>query len=270
VRWQGSLALAATIAGRPGHWALATPVHLLAGLERVHLDPTGLPALSEAEQGRLADDFNRDFGTEGYSLSFVDGAGLLRMPEAIDADCHDPQRLSGADAGAWLPSGPDGPALRRLMTEIQMWLHGHAINAERERTGAAPVNALWIWGFGDGMPATGTDGLPRLASPDPFLRAVWRRSMGELDEPPAGLAVCLQQSDATRLVVTADVAGPGGSYSSAIEEADANWFAPLEAALASGRVGTARLLLAGREVTLRPRDRVRFWRRRRAWSEVLA
>jgi len=265
------LSVAATIAGRPGHWVLATPVHLVAGLEHLHLDPAGLPALSVAEQEALAGSFNGMFGSDGIELSFEDGAGLLRMPAPCLAVTHDPELLAGRDAGAWMPSGRDGAQLRRLMTEIQMWLHDHPLAAARDSRGDTPVNALWIWGAGgESLTPTGP-ALPRLASGDPFLRALWRRAEAPVSGTPPALAHCLDGMRGKPVLATLGMGqgGDAGTPVEALERIESHWFAPLVEALGDSRLSEARLYLAGRELVLRPSDRVRFWRRRRAWTEVL-
>jgi hypothetical protein len=266
-----SLSVAATIAGRPGHWLLATPVHLVAGLERLHLDPAGLPTLSAAEQEVLAGSFNGMFGSDGIELSFEDGAALLRMPAPCFAVTHDPEPLAGREAGAWMPSGRDGAKLRRLMTEIQMWLHEHPLAAEQASRGDAPVNALWIWGAGGEVLSPTGPVLPRLASGDAFLRALWRRAEAPVSGTPSGLVPCLEDPSVEPVLATLGIwqGTDVGTQAEALERLEARWFAPLLAALGAASVSEARLYLAGRELLLRPRDRVRFWRRRRAWTEVL-
>lgn len=266
-----SLPVAATIAGRPGHWVLATPVHLVAGLEHLHLDPAGLPTLSAAEQEVLAGSFNGVFGSDGIELVFEDGAALLRMPEPCVAVTHDPELLAGREAGAWMPSGRDGAKLRRLMTEIQMWLHEHPLAVARESRRETPVNALWIWGAGGEVRSPTRQALPRLASGDAFLRALWRRAEASVSGPASGLAPCLDGVRGEPVLATLGI-GQGadaGTHAEALERLELRWFAPLAAALDDASVSEARLFLAGRELVLRPRDRVRFWRRRRAWTEVL-
>ncbi|KPJ81294.1 MAG: hypothetical protein AMJ58_05650 [Gammaproteobacteria bacterium SG8_30] len=266
-----NLPVAATIAGRPGHWALATPVHLVAGLEHLHIDPAGLPALSPPEQQVLADSFNRMFGPDGLELSFEDGAALLRMPAPFMAATHDPEVLAGREAGAWLPSGPDGAKLRKLMTEFQMWLHDHPLTAARESRGDIPVNALWIWGEGGEALSPTSPALPRLASGDAFLRALWRRADAEAAGTPPALEPWLETMSGEHALATLGIGqvDDAGTHAEALERIEARWFAPLVDALGDASLSEVRLFLAGRELVVRPQDRIRFWRRRRAWTEAL-
>ena len=264
---RGPLPIAGTIVGRSGHWAMATPTHLLAGLEHVHLDPAGLPLLSAEEQLALGRTFNEVFGADGLRLSFVQGEGLLELPRDVNATSHDPRDLIGCDAGRGMPEGPDGPWLRRLMTEIQMWLHTHPMNAERSARGAAPVNALWIWGHGQPSRLVEPPRLPRIHSDDAFLRCTWQQA-GAANEP-AATAFGEISSSGGDCLATLELARLASMPDEALRRAEEGWFGPLEAALGAGRLTRARLFLGGCVATHRRSDRFRVWRGRRAWHEAL-
>lgn len=262
------LPVARTVAGRAGHWALVTPLHLLAGLEHVHLDPAGPPALSAAESRELARGFNEAFGEDGIDLTFEGNVGLLSLPGPCDATTHDPLPLAGRDALAWLPSGPDGATLRRLMTEAQMWLHVHPMNIARETLGQPLVNALWFWGLGEdeiGLPA---GQLPRLDSNDAYLTGVWRTAAAPLAPVPASLDEWLAAPPANG-VVTLDLSSLAPGPAAALEAAEQQWFGPIAARLARSSLAQAEIFLGGAMVTLRPGDRLRIWRACRPWHEVL-
>jgi hypothetical protein len=265
------LPLATVVAARPGHWALATPLQLLAGLDRVNLHPAAAPVLQPAELQALVASFNAVLGGEGLALEALhSGQCLLSLPRALRATTHDPAPLAGREASGWLPAGPDGAWLRRLMTEAQMLLHEHPVNSARVARGEQPVNALWLWGIGGSeLPAPAAP-LPALASDDDFLRALWRRHGGRVEAVPSGLADTLAaQRDAVQ-VLTVSLSGLATDPTQALLQAEERWFAPLAAALAGGRLGAAQLFLAGREVGFAARHRFRVWRRSRPWYEALA
>jgi hypothetical protein len=266
-----SLPLAAVVAARPGHWALATPLQLLAGLERVNLHPAGAPLLEPAELQALVASFNNVLGGEGLALEALhSGQCLLSLPRAMVATTHDPGPLAGREASGWLPAGPDGAWLRRLMTEAQMLLHEHPVNLARVARGAQPVNALWLWGLGGGeLPAPAAP-LSPLASDDDFLRALWRRHGGRIEAAPEGLAATLMAKRDAVGVVTLALGGLAADPVQALQQVEERWFAPLAAALAGGRLGAVRIFLAGQEVEFAARHRFRVWRRGRPWQEVLA
>ena len=73
----------------------------------------------------------------------------LRLPrEAKVAAMTAPSEALGADLFEHLPEGPEGRRWRALLSEAQVLLHQHPMNAERMAAGKPPVNSLWFWGGG--------------------------------------------------------------------------------------------------------------------------
>lgn len=261
------LPLAGTVASHDGHFALVTPLHLLAGLEHVHLDPAGPPQLDATEWGTLVAGFNDTFGDSSLRLSHEHGAGLLSLPQALDVETFDPEPIAGRDAGAWLPRGPDGGWLRRLMTEAQMWLHEHPLNVARGARGQAPVNTLWLWGIGEGRFPLPSLSAPRLASNDAFLRRLWQRAGSTAGPTPDCLDV--PSDGGVPELMTVSLGMLDDAAVPALEVLERAWLVPLEAALSDGRLERAEIFLAGSVVSLASSDRFRFWRRPRVWHEAL-
>ena len=184
---------------------IATPVHLVAGLSSVHLDARGLVQVELEVRRDLALDFNKVFGESGFRLEALPSAGFLMSgPRIADPDIVDPARVLGASITGVLPEASNAPTLRRLVAEIEMWLHDHPVNVARQRRGRLPITALWLWGGGiaregvaldlerlhtdtmDTVPASVVRGAALEATgipvpgaafgADPFLHGLWRLS----------------------------------------------------------------------------------------------
>jgi hypothetical protein len=262
--------LARIARGRGGHWLFATPVHLVAGLERVHLHPGGALALDAAERAELEHSFTAAFGEEGLRLDFDErGECYIELPHGIDVLTHDPADALGRIVDDYMPSGPDAAYLKRLFTEVQMWLHALPCNAGRERTGRLAVNALWLWGAGAGaadvaLPAS----LPELWSTDACCVGLWRAGGLTVDGPGEAVSLWLGKG-ARRTAATLSLATMGYGEN-ALAEAERDWFEPLADALQRKRLEDIELWIAGRSVVLSPQDRWRVWRRPRPWHEALS
>ena len=235
---------------QPGEWAfIATPVHLLAGLHTVHMPTDGILDLEESEIAALTLDFNRVFAGAGIRLRVGRERLLLctvRTPWR--AATRAPEELAGRDIWDYMPRGADAGEVRRLMTEIEMWLHGHEINARRAARAAPLISGLWLWGGG----VTGIE-LPAvrgwIAGKDPLFDA-----FGTQAEYP--------DAAASGVVVVAHRPGAAGW-----RETDERWLAPAAADLKAGRVQCL-LLSAGRRCfSVSARGARRFWRRARPWWE---
>ena len=127
------------------HW-LATPVHFFAGIDRIQLHPAGLLQLTAAEQRTLVAGFGQVFAGSTWELRAIDQRELLLAGAPLYATGLDPAGFAGDDPTAGLPRGPDAAALKRLGSEIELWLHQHPLNLARERRGELTVSALWLWG----------------------------------------------------------------------------------------------------------------------------
>jgi hypothetical protein len=251
------------------HWWLATPVHLDAGLTEVRMADE-LPALDLAERDALVSDFNRLFAAQGLQLDAAGGAAdfLISSPWN-DAATIDPFRLSGQNIEAALPTGPDAAQLRRLMTEVQMWLHDHVVNQRRAWRGQPTVNALWIWGGGGELPVRPAALLPTLATDEPFLVGLWKLWKGPLANPADSFAAMRVERFASTQTVLACVAA-ARSPAQALETIERDWMRPALSALRRGVLRRVRLHVNDRLFAISRLDSYRFWRARSNWLDAVA
>jgi hypothetical protein len=260
---------------------LATPVHWVAGLDTVRLHPAGLLRLNSEEQQALERDFAGVFAGSGWSLRATGRRELLLIggtPQAEDAvRSFDPAFWLGADPRAGLPSGPGSSALRRLGTEMEMWLYEHPVNQQRLARGQLSASAFWIWG-GGAPPVTPLD---RTASKSAAAVA-WAEdlfvdglgSLGAYAVEPLPDRWPLSGSSASgagaeRLVACELGATPDAA---ALEMLDAHWIAPALEHWRAGGVRRATLLVGEHAMTLERSPftalRARF-ARARPWWETL-
>jgi hypothetical protein len=230
---------------------LADPVHCAAGLVSVRLPANGRLRLTPGEAAQLAADFNAE-STSGTARLLAGAAGRLYclVAHPVTAATHDPQRVAGRDIGDYLPAGVAGAPLRRLMSELEMWLHDHVLNGQRRARGELPVTGLWLWGGGAPLRA-----LPSLtgwtAGSDPLFSA-W----------PGAEAFPAQPGDGV-IVVESEPGGDGWPA------AQAAWVGPALDALRRGRIAELQLSLGEQRFRLRRGDLLRCWRRARPWWESL-
>lgn len=126
----------------------AAPLHLVAGMSRVHLAPGGRLRFDAEEESLWREAFNAEFASSGVSLLAAAPAGgwMLSAPFAAAARDVAPEGLDGAPLERRAAQGAQEKALRRLAAESEMWLAAHPLNRRREAGGAPAFNALWFWG----------------------------------------------------------------------------------------------------------------------------
>jgi len=236
----------------PAAWAcIATPVHLVAGMSDVTLAPDGILTLEPAEATALADDFNDVFAASGTRLwTGPRGRLLCSFERPLEVSACEPDAAVDGDVLACQPKGPDATRLRKLMSEMEMWLFEHAANRLRSSTGRAVITGLWLWGGGATVTA-----LPAVrgwtAGEDPLFAV-----FGDAREYPGtatpGVLVCADH--------------PASSVWPGVER---RWLTPIEAALRAQRIECIQLSYADRLVVLDRAGRRRFWKRARPWWDLI-
>jgi hypothetical protein len=248
----GPTAVLAAAGAVRGVWAcVATPVHLVAGMTQVTMPRDGCVQLRAEEAQALAADFNHVFKDAGVRLMVGYGATLLCVfDQAQRVFTRDPQDALECDVFAFQPTGVDAPRLRRLASEIEMWLFEHAVNRARASKGLAAVTGLWLWGGGGVLPSTpAVNGWT--AGDDPLFSA-----FGPVAEWPSG--------GGSGVVVSTVQLG-----STEWLDAERRWLAPAASELRSARLRHLTISAGEQRFDVRGGLKWRFWRRARPWWESI-
>ena len=228
-----------------GAWVcLAMPLHYVAEIDNVRLAMDGLLTLSRAEADALAVDFNRLWQDSGLRMTAGRSAELYCIfDSAVEARTSDPQDFLGRHIEEYLPAGTDAPRLKRLMSEMEMWLFEHRVNGDRAARGLPLISGLWLWGGAAplaSLPAV----LGFCAGDDVFFKAF-----------------ASGQSQSGVIVLSE---APGSELWS---RAESRWLEPAAALLRSGRISRLDLSAGDRCFFVSARGSRRFWRRRKPWWE---
>jgi len=250
-------------------WALlATPLHFEAGLRDVSLLADGVVVFEDSEPDALAADFNRVFAGGGARLvRGRDGFLVCLFDAPVDAATTDPEEIVGSNLFDALPQGADAPRLRRLASEIEMWLFEHPVNAARRARGAPVISSLWLWGGGAADAA-----LPRVegwtAGSDPLFSAFPQESRypheGEREGARAGERRRGRGAARPGVVV---IPHPPGTPS--WRSAEESFIEPAVSDLKARRLVCIELSAGDCTCRLTARGLRRFWRTPRPWWETL-
>ena len=260
--------------GEPGkdYWLRADPVHLKLEGNRLVLADTGAFALTQAEAAKLADSLNAHFSEDGLVFHPLrPERWYLRLAQAPEMETTPLATAAGRSVDALLPRGSGASSWRARLNEVQMLLHGHAVNEAREAGGELPINSVWLWGGG------------RLAHPAPSaLNALWSDdSLAAGLAQAAGIAAHKLPADATELLrggagkgvhlILLDRLrrpvqyGDAQAWRTELARLERLWFAPLLEALRRERIGMLSVHALGPggalSVETTRGDLRRFWRR---------
>lgn len=155
-------------------WLRADPAQMVPDMHGArmmgHGDTLGLDA---ADALTLVQALQPVFEGEGLHLDAPSPARwYLRVPLDLELPAFAaPDDVLGDDLFAHLPAGIAGRRWRALLTEAQVTLHAHPLNATRAQQGQPPINSVWFWGAGT-LPARVTTAHAQVRSPDALLRAL--------------------------------------------------------------------------------------------------
>jgi hypothetical protein len=145
-----------------------------------------------------------------------------------------------------------------LVNEVQMLLHAHPLNEEREARGELAINSVRFWGAGQ-APRRAQCRWQSVAAADPAVRGAARLAGTRHRALPGSAPEWLDRlpEDGRHLALL-------DARETALADLERDWFAPLLAALRSGRIGmvTLHAVDGSEEVsfeTIRG-DLRRFWR----------
>ena len=195
-------------------------------------------------------------------VSIGDGLYLMALHE-FDAPSHYPHLLSvlGKAANPYIEQSRENLSWYKLLNEMQMFMHQHDVNQQRQQQGLLPLNSLWFWGGGE-RPRQ-VDNRFAWSCDDPVLSRFARslecaiaptRDIAELERSADALVVDLRLLELLKTGDASDI-GP------LLLELENNLLQPLLGALERDR---KRLYLrAGYDFDfeLGPRAALKFWRR---------
>lgn len=237
-----------------GFWLRMQPMHFIAGLDRITtVVLRGAGRMTAAERSALEPVFAEHLQPAGLELHAVDDEWLLRSESPLKLQTVTPEFAAANPLSDILPRGADAGPIRRLMTEMQMLLHEHPVNARREARGAQTINAVWVHGEGI-LSGVSSVSLPAGYGEDVFLRGIYR-----LHEQVAGA----KPEDAKSLL--AQLRGPTVAVIDPpdLDALETQWLAPLARALLGGAVSKLTLMFDAWQVTVERADMFKLWRRER-------
>ncbi|HLX79185.1 MAG TPA: hypothetical protein VKS43_01240 [Burkholderiales bacterium] len=262
-------AFAGGIAPGAQTWLRADPVHLRADRDRLILVPSHAFSITAAEAEALAGALAPLLAGKFTLFPLQPGQWCLRIEREGESagSSNAPIEIAGADVDPHLPPRQWHP----LLTEIQMALYGHPVNTAREARGVPVINSVWLWGAGKLPAASGP--WQSVSAEDPVAIGFGRLAGMRHRAPGAGAEEWLARApeDGRHLVMLdslrgAQALGDLAGVAQRLQALEEKWFAPLLAALKSGRLGMLTLHVpdAGASFEATRGDLRHFWRRPRS------
>ena len=259
-------------------WMRADPVHLRIVEDHLELhDAAGLD-VTAAEADALVAALAAHFAADGFEWNAAaPDRWYVRVPSAELPRTTPLAAAVGRDVYGLLPVAAPGASFnwRSAITEAQMVLASHEVNAARERRAIPSINSVWLWGEGRAAPLAARP-YALVHAGDPFARGLARLSGAEARALPRSIGEVdlVRREDRALAVVDAlpRALHRGGvdEWRSAAEALDAAWFGAMAEAI--DRFGEVRVILPSasgtRVASLTPAARWRWFRARRPLSQA--
>jgi hypothetical protein len=245
-----------------GFWLHLQPMHFIAGLDRLTaVVPHGASDVARAELVELEPTIGAHLRTAGMQLVTTSHDDwLVHSERVLEVQTATPESAAASPLEQAMPQGRDAPALRRLMTELQMLLHEHPVNVARLRRGVPEINAVWFHGAGE-IRDLQRYALPQAFGDDLYLRGIYRLNDGDVTAAPTDVQSLLARLRSRAVVVVA---------ANDVDVLEAAWIAPLTRALRTGSIARLEIVLDRWRVSVARHALLKFWRAARVPAEWVA
>jgi hypothetical protein len=252
-----------------GAWLRADPVHLRVDRDALTLHDASILNVTPEEAAALVAALQALFAPDLAFHAEAPDRWYVRVAEAELPVTTPLERATGRNVFGLLPAGRGSFNWKSAITEAQMVLSAHEVNAKREAAGLPAINSVWFWGEGTG-PAIARSPYSAVYADDPFCRGLARLSGATLRPLPRELAsIDLGRAQDSILVLLGALTPPlrrvdGDAWRLAAEALDEHWFAGLGEAV--GRFDRVRVVLpseSGSAIAVLDGAARRRWYRRR-------
>jgi len=230
---------------------IADPVHIEVGQVAATLHDAAALAITPEEARALTGALTNLLAGDGIEFSAaLANHWSVRVPAGEIPATVPLEKALRENTAAALPRGTGRIKWPSVLTEIQMVLASHEVNARREAEGQPTINSVWLWGGGT-MPASLPPRYALVHADDAFTRGLASLSGVRAAPVPTGYAgIDAVGADQSVLLV---IEAP------ASEALDERWFVPLADALR--RFDAVQLLLPrGRDTLVSRIGRGARWR----------
>ena len=228
-----AVSLLAETGVREGHWLRADPVHVRVGQDAITLHHAAVLEVAPGEAAALADALQGLFAADGFEFRAVHPQRwYVRVPEGEVPRTTPLELALRSNVFRLLPRGSGRVNWPSAITEAQMLLTAHAMNAAREAERRPAINGVWFWGEG-ALPARVARPYSMVYAADPFARGLAQLSGSRaVDHVPTPDGIDAVRPDESVLVVIdaleeavarADV----GAWTAAARALDDAWFVNL-------------------------------------------
>ncbi len=230
-----------------GYWLRADPVHLRIEQNHIMLADSFMFQITPEEALQFSSAINQILIHDNVSILplhpyhwyiHLSNAPELYTKTLNAATCNNINHL--------MPTGKDSTQWHKITNEIQMLLHGHPLNQNRETRDQLAINSVWFWGGGV-MPQSVSTSYTTVWSNNHLAQALTRLCDAKHNARPDNAESWLQQAHSGNHLIVLDDLLNSEKYNDAyrwrenLKKLEQHWFVPLYAALKSNQINSIRI-----------------------------
>jgi len=259
----------------PGNtdWLCVDPVHLRFSRDTLVVGGAAELDITQHEAEQLAAELNAHLADFGEFIVPHPRRWYLRLRHGARITTSALSTVTGRTIEPFLPQGDDAREWRRFINEAQVLLHNHPLNMAREAEGRPMANSLWPWGAG-ALPSGASAPAAHVHADHPLAHGLAKLAGVSASPMPARLDdAVLQSLTLPEVLSEAAQSLDAPAWRAGLVELEANWFAPLLAALKLRRPQRLRLTALGDaatiDVTINAGDLWKLWRRPKPLQNIV-
>lgn len=243
---------------------LASPIWQKMGLHSMSILDGHAIEIQTHEAQQLCDDLNSFYQQELMFSVLRPDLWKLRFSAAPQWHAPDIWQVCGQIDGSVQASGVERTQWLQYSTELQMWLHTHAINQTRKSQGLPEINGIWLWR----PPAVSHTPATLIGSDSPWSSGLglpshwqdWRHTCSQHATP---LNQTLLFLDALLISKQTDDIW---HYQETLHHWEQAFFAPILKDIRSGQLDGVRLICEAGQCILSRRHFWSFWKTKRLFN----
>jgi len=252
-----------------GYWLRADPVHLRIEHNHIMLADRHTFQLTHDEAIQFTDAINPLLADDNITLFPLHPyRWYICLPKPPDLYTQTLNSVICKNINNLMPTGKEGIHWHKRINEIQMLLHDHPLNQQRETRDQLAINSLWIWGGGN-LPQSSRSLYTTIWTNNHFVKALGNWSGIAYKQPPDDASLLLQTADTENNFVYLDELLNDEKYKDAYSwrnkllHIEHSWFLPLFNALKTKQIKSLRISIINEngsyEFLVKPSSLRKFW-----------
>jgi len=259
---------------KPAYVLYIDPVHLKPDRDHLILFGPKSLSLSMLEAKKIRDELVACYQDLAWKIDCCDANNWVLILDQPPQENFNPlSDVIGKSIGDYLPTGPNRNYWLNINNEIQMLLHNHPTNLEREQQGKLTANSVWFWGGGGLQTLLKKNIEPgqdyRVWSDNSCAAGLATFAAVDVKELPADINIILNAESTFRtekiyldLLNSSSILAESHTQTQQLTSFVKMWISPVMEALASKKIEQLRLYdNRGRCFTLNYRQLKHWWKR---------